>query len=149
MALQSANNFLAGDAFQSIRSTSAGYKGQAQNALASMQAGPVNADFIFRILDQAQGVITALTQWKAVVGLDAYATSQSYPTALSSDCAAVISSAQAIIASITAAFPATGGFLQAYRLNVDGSRTATAFTSAQTASAGLQTALLNFIATIS
>src|SRR5262249_24421075 len=138
---------LAGDAYQNIRSNAGGWKAQAQNALTSLQAGSVNSDFIFRLLDQTGGAISALTAWKAVSGLDTYATGQGYLGTLTTDCNSSITAAQAVISWVVTNFPASGGFLQAYTLNADGSRTPRSFTSAQTA--GLQTALTNFIATIS
>jgi len=147
MALQSSNNLLAGDAYALIRGNAAGYKAQAQNALASLQAGSVNTDFIFRMLDQMAGAINALTVWKAVAGLDTYATSQSYPTSLVSDCNTAITAAQAVLSWVATNFPSdAGGFLQGYTLNTDGSRTPRSFTTGQTA--GLQTALTSFVATI-
>ncbi len=54
--------------------------------------------------------------------------------------------AQSVISWVIANFPASGGFLQAYTLNADGSRTPRSFSTAQTA--GLQTALTSFVATI-
>lgn len=146
MALQSNNTQLAGDAFQAIRVNAASYKAQAQNALVSLQAGSVNSDFVFRMLDQTASVIVALTAWRAVSGLDAYATGQGYPTTISTDCTATITAAQAIITWVAANFPAANTFLQSHTLNADGSRTPRSFTPAQTA--GLQTAMTNFIATI-
>lgn len=146
MSLQSSNTFLAGDSFKSIRDNVTGWKAQAQNALSSCQAGSVNSDFVFRLLDQTAGAITALTAWKATTGLDTYATGQGYPTTLTTDCNACITAAQVIISWVVANFPASGGFLQSHTLNADGSRTPRSFTPAQTA--GLQTALTNFIATI-
>ncbi len=147
MPLQSNSTFLAGDAYTAIRYNAAGYKAQAQNALASCQAGPVNSDFVFRLLDQTAAAINALTQWESVSGLNTYATNQGYAGTMTTDCGAVITAAQAILSWVVANFPTSGGFLQAYTLNADGSRTPRSFTSAQTA--GLQTALINFIATIS
>lgn len=146
MALQSSNTFLAGDAFASIRGNATGWKAQAQNALASCQSGPINSEFVFRLLDQVAAAINALTTWKATAGLDTYATGQGYPTTLTTDCNSSITAAQAVISWVVANFPASGGFLQSHTLNADGSRTPRSFTSAQTA--GLQTALTNFIATI-
>lgn len=147
MALQSTNNLLDGDAFGLIRGNAAGWKAQGQNALATMQSGSINSDFVFRLLDQLGTVVSALTAWKATSGLDTYAIGQGYSGTLSSDCASTITAAQAVISWVTTNFPAdTGGFLQAYTLNADGTRTPRAFTTAQTA--GLQTALSNFVATI-
>ena len=146
MALQSANTFLAGDAFSAIRANTASWKAQAQNALVTAQTGPINSDFVFRLLDQIAGAINALTLWKAISGLDTFATGQAYPSTITTDCNSCITEAQAVIAWVVANFPASAGFLQSHTLNADGSRTPRSFTSTQTA--GLQTALSNFIATI-
>jgi hypothetical protein len=147
VALQSSNIFLAGDAYVAIRSNSAGWKAQSQNALTRCQGGSIDTDFIFRLLDQTVTVVNALTSWKATAGLDAFATGQAYPTTMTTDCNTCVTAAQAIISWVTTNFPVdAGGFLQGYTLNADGSRTARSFTTAQTA--GLQTSLTNFIATI-
>lgn len=145
MTLQSSNTMLAGEAFSMIRSNAANWKAQAQNANLSL-AGSVNSDFIYRMLDQLAGAVAALNTWKAVAGLDAYATGQGYVGTLSSDCTATASAATTCITWVVNNFPAASGFLQAYSLNADGSRTPRVFTSAQTA--GLQTDLTAFIATI-
>jgi len=146
MALQSSNTMLAGEAFAAIRGNAAGWKAQAQNANISL-AGTVNTDFIFRMLDQLGGAIAALNTWKAVVGLDSFATGQGYSGTMSTDCASSVTAAQNCIAWVVTNFPNSGGFLQSHSLNADGSRTPRTFTTAQTA--GLQTALTSFIATIS
>lgn len=145
MPLQSASTMLAGEAFAAIRNNAAGYKAQAQNALVSL-AGTVNSDFVYRMLDQLGGAVAALNTWKAVAGLDAYATAQGYSGTMSSDCATTVSAAQTCIAWVVTNFPNSGGFLQAYSLNADGSRTPRTFTTAQTA--GLQSNLTSFVATI-
>ena len=137
---------LAGEAFAAIRSNAASWKAQAQNANTSL-AGTVNSDFIYRMLDQLGGAIAALNLWKAVAGLDAFATGQGYTGTISADCTSSVTAAQNCIAWVVANFPNAGGFLQAHTLNADGTRTARTFTTAQTA--GLQTALTSFIATIS
>ncbi len=147
MPLQSANAMLAGEAFTAIRVNAAGWRAQAQNANISLAAGNVDTNFIFRMLDQLNGAITALTTWKAVTGLDTYATAQAYTGTMSSDCAATITAAQTCITWVVTNFPASGGFLQGYSLNADGTRTARTFTPANTA--GLQTNLTAFVATIS
>jgi hypothetical protein len=136
---------LAGEAFAAIRSNAAGWKAQAQNANISL-SGTVNSDFIYRMLDQLIWAVAALNLWKTVVGLDAYATSQSYIGVMSTDCTSSVTAAQNCIAWVVANFPNAGGFLQSHTLNADGSRTARTFTTIQTA--GLQTALTSFIATI-
>lgn len=145
MPLQSSNTMLAGEAFSAIRTNAAGWKAQAQNANISL-AGTVNSDFIYRMLDQLGTVITALNQWKAVTGLDTYATGQGYTGTISSDCTSTVTAAQNCIAWVVVNFPNSGGFLQAYTLNADGTRTPRSFTTAQTA--GLQTNLTAFVATI-
>lgn len=147
MALQSGNAMLAGEAFAAIRANAAGWKAQAQNANISLAAGNVDSNFIFRMLDQLGAVIGSLNAWKAVTGLDAHATGQGYTGTMSSDCTATVNAAQACINWVVANFPVSATFLQAFTLNADGSRTARSFTPAQTA--GLQTSLTSFIATIS
>jgi hypothetical protein len=147
MPLQSANTMLAGEAFVAIRSNAANWKAQAQNANISLAAGNVDSNFVFRMLDQLNGAITALNAWKAVSGLDAYATSQAYIGTMSTDCTATVNAAQACINWVVTNFPVSATFLQAYTLNADGSRTPRTFTPANTA--GLQTNLTAFVATIS
>lgn len=147
MPLQTANSGLSPqDAFIAIRSNAAGVKAQAQNALISLQAGPVSSDFIFRMLDQLASIIAALNAWEAIAGLDSYATEQGYTGSLAGDCATCSTAATACITWVVTNFPASSGFLQSHTLNADGSRTPRSFTSAQTA--GLQTNLQAFIATI-
>lgn len=146
MALQTANTSLSPqDVYNLIRANAQSIKAQAQNALITL-SGPVQTTFIFQVLDQLAGIIAALNQWKAVNGLDAYATQQGYTGSLVADCGSCVTAAQACIAWIVANFPAANGFLQSEALNADGSRTPRSFTSAQTA--GLQTNLQAFIATI-
>ena len=147
MTLQSSNTMLAGEAYAAIRSNAAGWKAQAQNANSNLGAGSVSSDFIFRMLDQLNSVVTAMNAWKAIAGLDAYATGQGYTGTMSSDCTATINAAQACINWVVTNFPVSATFLQAYTLNADGSRTARLFTPAQTA--GLQAVLTSFVATIS
>jgi hypothetical protein len=147
MALQSSNTMLAGEAFALIRGNASGWKAQAQNANASLAANSVDTNFIFRMLDQLNSIISALNTWKAIAGLDSYANGQGYIGTLSSDCTNTVNTAQTCIAWVVTNFPASGGFLQGYTLNADGSRTARTFTPTQTA--GLQTNLTSFVATIS
>lgn len=145
MALQSSNTMLASEAFDAVRQNARGWKAQAQSALATL-SGTVNSDFIFHMLDQLAGAINALNTWKAIANLNTYATGEGYPTTMVTDCTACATAAQACIDWVTTNFPASGGFLQSHVLNADGSRAPRTFTTAQTA--GLQTALTNFIATI-
>lgn len=148
MALQSANTMLAGEAFAAIRNNAANWKAQAQNANISLAAGNVTTDFVFRMLDQLGGTITALTSWKAVAGLDSFATGQGYSGTLSSDCTTTSNAAQTCITWVSGNFPtSSNGFLLGHTLNADGTRTARSFTPANTA--GLQTNLTAFVATIS
>lgn len=146
MSLQSSNTMLAGEAFAAIRSNAASWKAQAQNANISLAGGNVSSDFIFRMLDQLNNVIVALTAWKAVSGLDTYATGQGYVGTMSADCTATSNAAQTCITWVVNNFPAASGFLQSHTLNADGTRTPRTFSPAQTA--GLQTNLTAFVATI-
>jgi hypothetical protein len=147
MTLQSSNTMLAGEAYAAIRANAAGWKAQAQNANASLAAGSINTDFVFRMLDQLNTIIVSLNLWKAVSGLDTYATGQGYTGTMSTDCTATVTAAQTCIYWVVTNFPTSGGFLQDYSLNADGTRTPRSFTSVQTA--GLQTNLTSFVATIS
>jgi len=146
MSLQSSNAMLAGEAYAAIRSNAAGWKAQAQNANITLAAGNVDSNFIFRMLDQLASVIVALNAWKVVTGLDTYATGQGYTGTISADCTATVNAAQACINWVVANFPVSATFLQAFTLNADGTRTPRTFTPAQTA--GLQTNLTAFVATI-
>lgn len=147
MALQSSNVLLPGDAYKLIRDATQSWKAVAQNALASMQTGSVNTDFIFKMLDQLNQVISSLAVWKVVSGLDTYAAGQGYSGTLSTDCTTTSNAAQTCINWTVTNFPADAqGFLEGYTLNTDGTRTPRSFTSTNTA--GLQTNLQSFIATI-
>lgn len=149
MALQTAQGSVLSpmDAFSQIRANAWAIKVQAQAALVTMQAGSIDTIFAFQVLDQSRSLIAAFAVWKAVTGLDAYATAQGYVGSLVNDCTTCQTAAQAIISWITANFPVSGGFVEAFVLNADGSRTPNSFTTAQTA--GLQAAMSAFIATIS
>jgi hypothetical protein len=151
MTLQTSNTLLAGEAFSLIRNNAANWKAQAQNANASLAAGPVDANFIFRMLDELGLIISALTAWKAVTGLDTYATGQGYVGTMSSDCTTTINAAQACINWVITNFPVStnpsAGFLLSETLNSNGTRTPRSFTSAQTS--GLQTTLTSLVATMS
>ncbi len=147
MALQSSNTMLASEVFIAIRNNAGGWKAQAQNANASLAAGSVTSEFVFRILDSLKGLVDTLTLWKAVAGLDSYATTAGYVGTMSTDCTATITAAQTCISWVVTNFPNANGFLQAETLNADGSRTPRLFTPAQTA--GLQTAMTSLIVTIS
>jgi hypothetical protein len=134
---------------QNLQNVTSSVKAQAENALVTLQSGPVNTVFIFQILDQVGNLITYLNQVKNTPGLNAYATTQctGYAGTLTTDITAVINAAQAIIAWVVANFPVdAGGFIQAEKLNADGSRAPATFTTVQTA--GLQSAITSFIATI-
>lgn len=136
-------------ALQAVQSTAYATKSQAQNYLAAIQAGPVTADAIFQSITQIRQMIATLQQYQSIAGLNAYATAQlpGYAGTLTTDIAATISAAQAVITWVVTNFPKdSGGFAQAHTLNADGSLTSAVFTSAQLA--GLQTVLQALIATI-
>jgi hypothetical protein len=147
MALPSSTSSL-GAALAQVQNIAASVKSQAGNVLVSLQAGPVTTLFVFQMLDQLNGLITSLNALKATTGLNAYATAQlpGYAGTMVTDITATVNAAQACINWVVANFPNSSGFLQAFTLNADGSRTPASFTSAQTA--GLQTAITALIATI-
>lgn len=125
-------------------------KDRATSAVAVMGAGPVDANFVFSLLDGLAGLIANLNSVKNTAGLDAYATAQvpGYAGTISSDITATVNAAQACIDWVVANFPkdSTATFLLAQSLNADGTRTMRGFTSAQTA--GFRTALNTLLATI-
>jgi hypothetical protein len=122
-------------------------KQQMQNVVTTLGSQRVDADYIFRILDQMNLYITRMNGWKTTSGLDAWATSQGYATTLSADITDSATAAQACIDWVVTNFPTSaGGYLQAQTLNADGSRVLRTFTAAQTT--GLVTALNSFITTI-
>ncbi len=135
------------EVFTQIRSVAQGTRSGAQRFLTALQNSSVDTLLVFSILDAAKGFILNMNTWKTVAGLDAYATSQGYSGTLTSDMTACVAAAQACIDWVVANFPTSGGFMQAFSLNVDGSRAPRSFTPAQTA--GLQSALTAFMATIS
>lgn len=144
MAFQT--SMLASEAFALIRNYVPQIKAQAQGVLSVMQANNVNTDYVFSVLNQLNQVISSLNTWKAVAGLDTYATAQGYPNTITADCTATATAAQNAINWVVTNFPNSGGFLLDYTLNADGTRTPRSFTPANTV--GLQTALSALIATI-
>jgi hypothetical protein len=134
------------EAYTNLRTTAFSAKVTMQSLLSSMQGGNIDSNFAFNVLDLTRGHITNLNRWQGVSGLDAYATAQGYSGSMSSDTGACITAAQAVITWAVNNFPSAGGFLQAQSLNADGTRTLRQFTSTQTA--GWQTVINNFIATI-
>lgn len=131
---------------QNLQASVLGVKSQAQNAIAQLQAGLVSTQFIFAILDQLNATISFLNNVAGIVNVNTLATQQGYPGTLTTDITGVVSAAQAVINWVVANFPAASGWLQAFKLNADGTRTAATFTTVQTA--GLVTVLQGFVATI-
>jgi hypothetical protein len=149
MAFPSSTTSLA-DVLSQVQSYAAGIKQQASAAVTVLAGNTVNTAYVFAMLDQLSGVITNLNALKNVAGLNAYATANipGYAGTLTTDITAVVNAAQTCISWISTNFPVdAGGFIQAYKLNADGTRIMTTFTSVQTA--GLQTALNALVATIS
>lgn len=132
-----------------LQNSTSSVKAQAQNALTTLQGGTVDTLFIYAVLDQLSGLIAQLNSLSGTTGLNAYATANlpGYAGTMTNDITAIVIAAQAVINWIVAYFPASSGWLQAEKLNADGSRTMATFTSAQTA--GLQSVIQAFIATIS
>jgi hypothetical protein len=133
---------------QNLQNTAYSIKSQAQNAVVTMQTGNINTTFVFQMLDELNAIIGLLNSASGIAGLNAYATAQcpGYVGTLTTDITATVNAAQAVINWVIANFPNSSGFLQAYKLNADGSRLPTVFTPAQTT--GLVTVLQAFIATI-
>lgn len=148
MPLKTTDSGLSADeAYSRLRAFASNGKMFARNYVAELQAGPVDTAFIFTLLDQLRGFINQVTAFVNVAGLDAYATSQSYSGSITADANACNAAAQACINWVVSNFPkdSTGNWILAQSLAADGTRTPRSFSSAQTA--GLQTALNNFIAT--
>jgi hypothetical protein len=138
-----------GAILQNLQNVAYGAKSQAQNAVITMQTGSINTTFVFQMLDQLNGIIGLLNSVSGITGLNTYATAQcpGYVGTLTTDITAVVNAAQAVINWTVANFPVDAqGFLQAFKLNADGSRAPASFTPAQTT--GLVTVLQAFIATI-
>lgn len=149
MALPSSTTPYLGQALIQMLGQAAGTKQQASDALATL-AGPVDTNWIFNALDVMRGAIANFNRFKAVGGLDSYATAQvpGYAGTMSADINTTIAAIQACIDWIVANFPkdSTNTWILAEQLVADGTRTPRSFTSVQTA--GLQTRLQTLIATI-
>lgn len=138
-----------GQAFTQVLGQATGIRQQAVDALATLQAGPVNTTWIFNMLDQMRDAIGRFDRFKSVVGLNGRATAEvsGYAGTMTTDIAATQLAIQDCIDWVVANFPkAASGEILAQTLNVDGTRTPRSFSSAQTA--GLQTRLQTVIATI-
>lgn len=124
-------------------------KGICQAAVSSL-TGTVDANFIFQLLDNLRAVIAMLNADAAVPGIAAYAQAQFDNSGynISTEFTNMVNDLTAVVTWIYDNFPKdSGGYIQAFTLNADGSRTAATFTSAQTA--GLTSALNTVIAEIS
>lgn len=150
MALPASSIMSLPDTLRSIQVTAQSVKAQGGNALISLQTTNVSTNFVFQFLDQVAGLISAMNAWVNTPGLNAYATANlpGYAGTLTSDITTAINAAQACIDWVVTNFPkdSTNTFILAESLNASGSRTPRTFTPAQTA--GLQTLLQNFLATI-
>ncbi|HEY2810552.1 MAG TPA: hypothetical protein VGJ00_04085 [Rhabdochlamydiaceae bacterium] len=139
-----------GAVLSQLQNYAAGIKQQAAAAVIVIQSNNINTAYVFSMLDQLSGVITNLNAYKNVVGLNTYATANipGYAGTLTSDITSVVNASQACIDWIISNFPKdTGGFIQAEKLNSDGTRIMSVFTPAQTV--GLQTVLNALVASIS
>ena len=124
-------------------------KQQAQSYSALLAAGPVNVSQIFQALDNIRSPLVIFNQVAAIPGIAAYAQAQFNDPAynVASEFTAMVNAVQAVIDWVVTNFPKDAqGFIQAYKLNADGSRLQTTFTTAQTA--GLKTALDAVVAAI-
>ncbi len=123
-------------------------KQRAQSAVATL-ASNVNATQVFQILDDIRSQLTVFNQVAAIPGIGGYAQAQFNDNTynVATEFSAMVAAVQGVVDWTVTNFPkGAGGFLQAYTINADGSRTAAVFTPAQTA--GLTTALNAVIASI-
>ena len=149
MAFPASTTSLATVLFE-MQSLANSMKGQAQNALTFATTNNIDSNFVFTFLDRFYALGSALNTWKTTPGLNTFATSGALPNYagnLVNDTDAIINAGLGVIGWVVTNFPKDAqGFVQAYTLQADGSRTAATFTPSQTA--GLRTALATFIATI-
>lgn len=135
---------------EQVDGTCLALKSSAQQWLGVLQAGSVNADWVFNLLDTVRFANDNITAQANALGsanfaaLNAYIAAQKpgYSGTYTNDVSAVMSAANAVIAWVVN--NSTG--INWYTLNSDGTRTPASFTSAQTA--GLQTQLQALIASI-
>ena len=150
MALPTSATPFLNQALIQILGQSAGIKGQATDALATLQAGPVSTQWAFNLIDILTDGIGRLDRFKTVNGLDAYATAQvpGYAGTMTTDIAATRAALVDCRDWVVANFPkdSTNTWLLAYQMAADGTRTMRTFSTAQTA--GLQTKLQALIATV-
>jgi len=149
MAFPASNAVALSSTLQNLQNVAYGTKSQAQNAIITMQANNIDTNFVFQILDQLRSFMTLLASVAGIPNLDAYANAQcpGYNGSLTADGTAVFNAAQGVINWVVANFPVDAqGYLQAFKLNSDGSRAPASFNPGQTT--GLVTVLQAFIATI-
>lgn len=138
------------DVLATLRALTGQTRSQAESAVSTMAAQNVDTNFVFGVLDKLNWLITTLTAWQGIIGLDAYATAElpGYGGTLTADITTVVDAAQACINWVVANFPkdSTGTYILAESINSNGTRTLRQFTPAQTA--GLRTSLQALVATI-
>lgn len=141
---------------QQVSGSLVGVKSFAQTTLAALQAGTVDANFVFNIIDVLNAALSNINAQANALGsanftaLNNYVAAQTpgYAGTYTTDVTTAMNNVSAVISNIVSTFPTdTGGFIQAFKFNSDGSRAPATFTSAQTA--GLQSALQTLIASIS
>ena len=132
-----------------------GAKSIAQAYLALMQAGPVTTDQLFGLIDQLMAQYNNINNLATALGsgnftaLNTFVTAQvpGYGGTYTTDVTTNLNNMVAIVTWIFNNFPKdSGGFIQGYTLNSNGTRTAASFSTASTA--GLQTTLSTLIASI-
>jgi len=150
MALPSSAIPFLNQAFIQVIGQAAGTKAQAQDALATLQAGPVTTTWVFNAIDQLKDAIARLDRFSSVAGLNAYATAQvpGYAGTMTADIATMRAALQACVDWPVANFPkdTTATWILAWQLNADGTRTPRSFSSVQTAA--WQTLFQTLIATV-
>lgn len=150
MALLSSTTPWRGQAFTQVISQAAGTRAQAENALATLQAGPVDTVWVFNFLDQLRDALDRFTRFKNVTGLDAFAVAErpDHPTVMTVDIAAVQSALQNCIDWVISNFPkdTTGNWPLAFQWGANGRRVPRSFPSSSTT--GLQPLLQILIAAV-
>lgn len=130
------------ETLQIVRNHVRQVRDNAQGAIAAMAAGPVDTNYIVRLLADMSSLVVLADAWKAVPGIDAAATAlwPSYAGTFTTDVASVQSAVQGAIDWVVTNFPKdANGWMLGFQLQANGTLSPRSFTVAQTA--GLRTAL--------
>lgn len=148
MAFRSSNVLTQAQALADAMGMAASIKGLLQS-YATALAGNVTSDQVFQLVDNIRAVLVNFNRDAAVPNIAAYAQAQFNDSTynVATEFTNMVNALNAVVSWVVTNFPKdAGGFIQAYTINADGSRSPASFTSAQTG--GLLTAVNNAIATI-